>query len=152
MKLSAAIALAAVGGSSAYSVNRSTLRSLGQKNVAARSNVRNIRSNDIKMEDFGFLKGSGIGFEDAWSGADASDACISEVGLERALNADGLRYKMNKTKDEASQCEPLFGLPGFTVNLPSSERHTLDLPVSTPSGKPLVSPPPPTTKPDRMRN
>jgi len=50
MKLSAAIALAAVGGSSAYSVNRSTLRSLGQKNVAARSNVRNIRSNDIKME------------------------------------------------------------------------------------------------------
>mmetsp|Transcript_1338 Transcript_1338/g.2398 ORF Transcript_1338/g.2398 Transcript_1338/m.2398 type:complete len:253 (-) Transcript_1338:230-988(-) len=118
MKLSAAIALAAVGGSSAYSVNRSTLRSLGQKNVAARSNVRNIRSNDIKMEDFGFLKGSGIGFEDAWTGADASDACISEVGLERALNADGLRYKMNKTKDEASQCEPLFGLPGFTVNLP----------------------------------
>lgn len=49
MKLSAAIALAAVGGSSAYSVNRSTLRSLGQKNVAATSQ-RNVRTNDIKME------------------------------------------------------------------------------------------------------
>ena len=49
MKLSAAIALAAIGGSSAYSVNRSTLRSLGQKNVAATSQ-RNVRTNDIKME------------------------------------------------------------------------------------------------------
>ncbi len=49
MKLSAAIALAAVGGASAYSVNRSTLRSLGQKNVAATSQ-RNVRTNDIKME------------------------------------------------------------------------------------------------------
>merc|ERR1712086_688239 len=33
-------------------------------------------------------------------------------------NAEGLRYKMNKTKQEAAECEPLFGLPGFTVNLP----------------------------------
>ena len=49
MKLSAAIALAAVGGASAYSVNRSTLRSLGQRNVAATSQ-RNGRTNDIKME------------------------------------------------------------------------------------------------------
>jgi hypothetical protein len=151
MKLSAAIALAAIGGSSAYSVNRSTLRSLGQKNVAATSQ-RNVRTNDIKMEgknvivicqmavfvffiyiiqyliaysyllfssyysslDFGFLKGTAYSFDDTWEGAE----CISEVGLEKRLNQDGLRYKMNKTPEEASQYEPLMGLPGFTVNLP----------------------------------
>jgi hypothetical protein len=70
--------------------------------------------NDIKMEDFGFLKGSGIGFEDCWDGQEV----ISEVGLEKALNKEGLRYKMNKTPEEAAQYEPLLGLPGFTVNLP----------------------------------
>jgi hypothetical protein len=113
MKLSAAIALAAVGGASAYSVNRSTLRSLGQRNVAATSQ-RNGRTNDIKMEDFGFLKGTPYSFDDTWLG----DACISEASLEKVLNKEGLRYKMNKTKDEAAQCEPLFGLPGFNVNLP----------------------------------
>ena len=49
MKVSAGLAIAAVGGASAYSVNRSTLRTLGQKNVA--SNARaHARSNDIKME------------------------------------------------------------------------------------------------------
>lgn len=49
MKISAAIALVAVGGASAYSVDRSSLRSLGQKSIgsSARSHVR---SNDIKME------------------------------------------------------------------------------------------------------
>merc|ERR1712087_221753 len=51
---------------------------------------------------------------DLWDG----DASISEVGLENALNKEGLRYKMNKTKQEAAQEEPLLGLPGFTVNLP----------------------------------
>eukprot|EP00578_Thalassiosira_sp_NH16_P024815 CAMPEP_0181099408 /NCGR_PEP_ID=MMETSP1071-20121207/12644_1 /TAXON_ID=35127 /ORGANISM="Thalassiosira sp., Strain NH16" /LENGTH=247 /DNA_ID=CAMNT_0023182069 /DNA_START=138 /DNA_END=881 /DNA_ORIENTATION=+ len=113
MKISAALTLAAAGSASAYSVNRSTIRSLGQKSVgnAARSHAR---SNDIKMEDFGFLKGSGYGFEDLWGGSE----CISEVGLENNLNEAGLRYKMNKTPEEASECEPLLGLPGFTVNLP----------------------------------
>lgn len=49
MKISAALALAAAGTASAYSVNRSTLRSLGQRSVgnSARTHVR---SNDIKME------------------------------------------------------------------------------------------------------
>lgn len=50
MKISAVIALAAVGGASAYSVNRSTLRSLGQKSVAGNTARSHVRSNDIKME------------------------------------------------------------------------------------------------------
>lgn len=67
------------------------------------------------MEDFGILKGSGIGFEDIWG---TDDVCISEVGLEKRLNADGLRFKMNRTPEEADEVGPLLGLPGFTVNLP----------------------------------
>jgi len=116
MKITAALALAAAGSASAYSVNRSTLRSLGQKSVGTpvRSQARS--KNDMKMEDFGFLKGTLYSFEDTWVGDGAE--CISEVGLEKALNKEGLRYKMNKTPDEASECEPLFGLPGITVNLP----------------------------------
>ncbi|KAL9184173.1 hypothetical protein ACHAXT_002259 [Thalassiosira profunda] len=67
-------------------------------------------------EDFGFLRGTSYSFDDTWVG-DGSE-CISEVGLEKALNKEGLRYKMNKTPEEAAECEPLLGLPGFTVNLP----------------------------------
>ena len=51
----------------------------------------------MRMEDFGFLKGTGIGFEDLWAG----DPTISEAKLEQVLNKDGLRYKMNKTAKEA---------------------------------------------------
>jgi hypothetical protein len=115
MKISAAIALATLGGASAYSVNRSTLRSLGQKNVGQTRAARNV-GKSITMEDFGFLKGTVWSFDDTWVGSGSE--VISEVGLENALNKDGLRYKMNKTKQEASECEPLFGLPGFEVNLP----------------------------------
>jgi len=51
MKYSAAIALAAVGGSSAYSVNRSTLRSLGQKNVGVTARPqKRVNANEMKME------------------------------------------------------------------------------------------------------
>ncbi len=67
-----------------------------------------------KRLDFGLLKGSGYGFDDLWEGS----PCISEAGLEASLAKDGLRYRLNKTPAEAAQCEPLFGLPGFTVNLP----------------------------------
>jgi hypothetical protein len=49
MRISAAIALVAVGGASAYSVDRSSLRSLGQKSVGQTRSSR-VRSNDIKME------------------------------------------------------------------------------------------------------
>lgn len=68
------------------------------------------------LSDFGFLKGTAYSFDDTWVGDGAE--CISEVGLARRLNADGLRYKMTKTPEEAALCEPLFGLPEFTVNLP----------------------------------
>ena len=113
MKISVAVSLATLGSASAYSVNRSTIRSLGQKNVSQNVPRRNV-GKSITMEDFGFLKGTSYSFDDTWTGSE----CISEVGLENALNKDGLRYKMNKTKQEASECEPLFGLPGFEVNLP----------------------------------
>ena len=49
MKITAALALAAASSASAYSVNRSTLRSLGQKSVSSASRSH-VRSNDIKME------------------------------------------------------------------------------------------------------
>jgi len=118
MKTSAAavLALAAAGGTSAYSVNRSTLRSLGQKSVGgARSRART-NTHDMKMEDFGILKGRGDGFDALWG----DDECISEVGLANELNKVGLRYKMNKTPEEvkAANIGPLFGLPGITLNLP----------------------------------
>jgi len=64
--------------------------------------------------DFGLFKGTGIGFDDLWEGNEA----ISEVGLEKRLNQDGLRYRLNRTEKEADEIGPLQGLPGFTVNLP----------------------------------
>jgi len=116
MKTSAVLTLAAAGGASAYSVNRSTLRSLGHKSVGgARPRVRS-NTHDMKMEDFGLLKGRGDGFDTLWGGSEV----ISEVGIENALNKEGLRYKMNKTPEEvqAAGIGPLFGLPGVTLNLP----------------------------------
>lgn len=64
--------------------------------------------------DFGLFKGSGIGFDDLWEGNDV----ISEVGIEKRLNKDGLRYRLNRTEKEADAVGPLGDLPGFTVNLP----------------------------------
>ena len=56
MKYSAAIALAAVSGSSAYSVNRSTLRSLGQKNVGVTARPqKRVNANEMKMEGKFFM-------------------------------------------------------------------------------------------------
>ena len=53
----------------------------------------------MRMEDFGLLKGSGIGFEDLWEG----QSVISERALERDLNEQGLRFKMNRTAKEAEE-------------------------------------------------
>ena len=64
--------------------------------------------------DFGLLGGSGLGFDDLWDG----EECISERGLERRLNKDGLRFKMNRTPKEAASVGPLWGMPTFNVNLP----------------------------------
>lgn len=49
MKISAAIVVASLGGASAYSVNRSTLRSLGQKSVVQTRAPRNV-GKKITME------------------------------------------------------------------------------------------------------
>jgi len=116
MKVSAALVLASAGSASAYSVSRSTLSSLGQKTVGTTASRSRVNHNEMKMEDFGLLKGGVHSFDDFWVGEGAQ--CISEVGLENALNKEGLRYKMNKTPEEAAECEPLLGLPGVTLQLP----------------------------------
>jgi len=68
----------------------------------------------MKMEDFGLLRGSGIGFDDLWEGEEV----ICETALEKRLNEGGLRFRMNRTPDEADEVGRLMDLPGFTVNLP----------------------------------
>jgi len=114
MKYSAALALLALIGADAYSTpSRASLRSLGQRNVAAQSSRRE-HGSTMKMESFGFFKGTKFDFEAEWEGVEA----ISEVGLEKRLNEDGLRYKMNRTEKEADEVGSLFGLPGMTLNLP----------------------------------
>jgi hypothetical protein len=67
-----------------------------------------------KHTDFGLFKGTKYSFDDTWEG----NAAISEVGIEKNLNKDGLRYRMNRTDKEAEQVGRLFDLPGFTVNIP----------------------------------
>ena len=82
--------------------------------------IFSILSNSIKSikyinaTDFGFLKGTKFSFDDTWSGIEV----ISETALERRLNKDGLRFRMNRTPKEADEVGPLYNLPGFTVNLP----------------------------------
>jgi len=112
-----ALALAA-STADAYSIpTRSSLRSLGHsKLVSAPRPTRQGAggSSNLKMEDFGLFKGTSLSFDDTWAGNEV----ISEVGMEKRLNQDGLRYKMNRTEKEAEEVGPLLGLPGFTVNLP----------------------------------
>jgi len=64
--------------------------------------------------DFGFLKGTKFSFDDEWAG----NPVLSEAALEKTLNKDGLRYKMNRTEKEADEVGRMYDLPGFTVNLP----------------------------------
>lgn len=66
--------------------------------------------------DFGFFKGSKFSFDDEWEGEEV----ISEAALEKRLNKDGLRYKMNRTDKEAAAVGPLGdgSLPSITLNLP----------------------------------
>ncbi len=60
------------------------------------------------------MKNSGIGFGDLWDGNEV----ISEVGIEKKLNEDGLRYRLNRTAKEAEEVGTMYDLPGFTVSLP----------------------------------
>lgn len=68
----------------------------------------------LQFLDFGLFKGTGIGFDDLWEGNDV----ISEVGIENKLNESGLRYRLNRTPEEAAEVGNLLGLPGFEINLP----------------------------------
>ena len=68
----------------------------------------------LPCTDFGLFKGSKFDFDNEWAGVEV----ISEVGMEKRLNKDGLRYKMNRTDKEAEEVGPMYDLPGFTVNLP----------------------------------
>lgn len=117
MKLSAAVAVIALSASGTSALSLSTgksLRNLGSKSLPSCSSSRRPVGASLKMEDFGLLKGTGGGFDDLWEG----EECISEVGFERRLNKDGLRYKMNRTRKEAEEIGALYDLPGIEVNLP----------------------------------
>eukprot|EP00633_Aureoumbra_lagunensis_P003394 CAMPEP_0197290924 /NCGR_PEP_ID=MMETSP0890-20130614/10317_1 /TAXON_ID=44058 ORGANISM="Aureoumbra lagunensis, Strain CCMP1510" /NCGR_SAMPLE_ID=MMETSP0890 /ASSEMBLY_ACC=CAM_ASM_000533 /LENGTH=210 /DNA_ID=CAMNT_0042763301 /DNA_START=67 /DNA_END=699 /DNA_ORIENTATION=- len=67
----------------------------------------------IVMEDFGILKGTPFSFGNEWQGEDA----ISEVKLEKYLNKEGLRYKMNKTEKERAGLK-LFDGPEIKFTIP----------------------------------
>merc|ERR1719359_2745479 len=59
------------------------------------------------MIDFGLLKGTPFDYKEEWSGLkdgsnpDDWNPCVSEVSLEKLLNKDGLRYRLNRTEKEA---------------------------------------------------
>ena len=94
-KFSAAVTLALallVGSVSAYTHTSF----MGARSALASGRAAAGRS-ALRMEDFGFLKSTGIGFDDLWEG----NPVISEAKLEQVLNEQGLRYKMNKTAKEA---------------------------------------------------
>mmetsp|Transcript_44853 Transcript_44853/g.122704 ORF Transcript_44853/g.122704 Transcript_44853/m.122704 type:complete len:315 (+) Transcript_44853:363-1307(+) len=107
MKFAAVVTLAVAllaGSATAY-----TSSSFAGSRAALASGRAAAGRSALRMEDFGFLKGSGIGFDDLWEG----QAVISERALENELNAQGLRYKMNKTAKEAEVCGPL----GFDIEI-----------------------------------
>merc|ERR1719384_878061 len=108
-----ACALLSAGCVSGYSVaTRSSLRALGTKSIPT-SSSRKVGAS-MKMEDFGLFKGTSLGFDDIWGGNEV----ISEVGVEKRLNKDGLRYRLNRTEKEADEVGSMYDLPGLTVNLP----------------------------------
>jgi len=114
MKLSAGVvALLSISSGAALSVSRSDLRNLGSKSLPVSSGPKR-EGSSMRMEDFGLMKGTGIGFDDLWAGNEV----ISEVAIEKSLNDSGLRYRLNRTKKEAEEVGSLFGLPGVTLNLP----------------------------------
>jgi len=109
------LAVVAISGVSGYSIpTRSTLRSLGQKTITTTTSNNHRHVDTLKMEDFGLFKGTRIGFDDLWGDSEA----ISEVLMEKRLNKDGIRFRMNRTEKEAEEIGPLNNLPGITLNLP----------------------------------
>lgn len=118
VKISALACALVVGNAAAYSTfvpKRNSISTLGQSKRVLRPSQGNRHVGaSIKMEDFGLLKGSGFSFDELWG----DNESISEVGLEKNLNKTGIRYKMNRTAQEADEVGRLYDLPGFTVNLP----------------------------------
>ena len=91
----------------------------------------------LKMEDFGLLKGTPFDFGREWTKDGMTEQqkgsieeCMSEATMEKYMNDNGLRFKMNKTAKEREGLK-LFGglLPEFEVNIPILN---VDLKVAAP--------------------
>jgi len=95
MGLSSALLCLSVGAS-ALSLQRAPLRSAKRAPTRGR----------VTMEDFGIMAGTKFSFRDEWA-ADANSGkmldCISEVKIEKYMNEQGLRHKMNKTQKERDE-------------------------------------------------
>lgn len=116
MKVSVLASALLIGNAAAYSsftAKRSSISNVGQRNNLVQSSSRNVGAS-IKMEDFGLFSGTSLGFDNLWG----DNEVISEVGIEKRLNQDGLRYRLNRTEKEADEVGRLADLPGFEVNLP----------------------------------
>ena len=76
--------------------------------ISSQSLFKNTRAkkyySKITMEDFGFLKNTGIGFDDLWK----DNPVISERALEKELNKEGIRFRMNRTDKECEEIESLW--------------------------------------------
>ncbi|KAJ1444287.1 hypothetical protein M885DRAFT_553331 [Pelagophyceae sp. CCMP2097] len=57
----------------------------------------------IRMEDFGLLKQTQFSFIEEWSNQGRLRPELSETQLEKYLNKEGLRYRMDRTADEAKE-------------------------------------------------
>lgn len=91
----------------------------------------------LKMEDFGLLKGTVFDYGREWTKSGMTEQqkgsledCMSEATMEKYMNDNGLRFKMNKTAKEREGLK-LFGglLPEFEVNIPILN---VDLKVAAP--------------------
>ncbi len=76
--------------------------------ISSQSLFKNTRAkkyySKITMEDFGFLKNTGIGFDDLWK----DNPVISERALEKELNKEGIRFRMNRTEKECEEIGSLW--------------------------------------------
>lgn len=96
-----ALAIALLSGSVSAFAPKSFARVVRPVRCSGRSS--------LVMEDFGFMKGSKLGFEELWGG----NPVISEAATEKVLNKEGLRYRLNRTDKEAEEVGPL----GFDIEL-----------------------------------
>jgi hypothetical protein len=117
MRVLASLVVALSGNTLAYisfTAKRSSLYKIGKTHGFSSRKSRKIEAS-LRMEDFGLFKGMGaIDYEDIWN----DEFCISEVGLEKRLNKDEIRYKMNRTRKEAEKVGKLGNLPFVQLNLP----------------------------------